>query len=112
MDQSAARAGAASVELDVPMTPQRIIGAHYNMPGLSDIERILVVSDGTFTYQMETFVREPIGVEILANNLTALSSQDATLLDCGGRQASLGSSDVATRQAKRCCLLLRHFPDQ
>lgn len=34
MDQSAARARAASVKLDVLLTPQRIIGAHYNMPGL------------------------------------------------------------------------------
>jgi hypothetical protein len=49
------------------MTPQHILGAHYRMPGLSDIERILVASDGTFTYQLETFVREPIGVEILLN---------------------------------------------
>ena len=51
-------------ERHLSMTPQHILGAHYRMPGLSDIERILVVSDGTFTYQLETFVREPIGVEI------------------------------------------------
>jgi chorismate-pyruvate lyase len=52
------------------------------MPGLSDVERILVVSDGTFTYQLETFVREPIGVEILSNQLAPLSSSDAQLLSC------------------------------
>jgi hypothetical protein len=34
------------------VNPQPILGAHYTMPGLSDVERILVVSDGTFTYQL------------------------------------------------------------
>lgn len=63
-------------------TPQPILGAHYSMPGLSDIERILVVSDGTFTYQLETFVREPIGVEILSNQLAPLALSDARLLNC------------------------------
>jgi chorismate-pyruvate lyase len=62
--------------------PQRILGAHYGMPELSDIERILVVSDGTFTYQLETFVREPISVDILSNELTPLSADEATLLQC------------------------------
>jgi chorismate-pyruvate lyase len=52
------------------------------MPALSDIERILIVSDGTFTYQLETFVREPIGVVILSNQLAPLSASDARLLDC------------------------------
>jgi chorismate-pyruvate lyase len=64
------------------VNPQPILGAHYTMPGLSDIERILVVSDGTFTYQLETFVREPIGVEILSNQLAQLSARDAALLQC------------------------------
>lgn len=64
------------------MTPQPILGAHYSMDGLSDIERILVVSDGTFTYQLETFVREPIGVEILLNQLAPLSPSEAPLLEC------------------------------
>lgn len=64
------------------VTPQPILGAHYNMPGLSDLERILVVSDGTFTYQLEAFVREPIGVEILSNQLVRLSQSDAQLLNC------------------------------
>jgi chorismate-pyruvate lyase len=62
--------------------PQPILGAHYGMPGLSDVERILVVSDGTFTYQLETFVREPIGVNILSNQLLPLSLSNARLLDC------------------------------
>ena len=44
---------------------QPILGTHYTMPGLSDVERLLLVSDGTFTYQLETLVREPVGVEIL-----------------------------------------------
>ena len=51
------------------------------MPGLSDVERILIVSDGTFTYQLETFVREPIGVEILSNQLLPLSTKGAELLN-------------------------------
>jgi chorismate-pyruvate lyase len=62
-------------------TPQPILGAHVNMPGLSDIDRILLVSDGTFTYQLETFVREPIGVEILSNQLLPLSPNAAKLLN-------------------------------
>jgi chorismate-pyruvate lyase len=58
---------------------------HYHPPRLSDIERVLVVSDGTFTYQLETFVREPIGVEILSNQLAQLSSNNAHLLQCRER---------------------------
>jgi chorismate-pyruvate lyase len=73
---------AALAKSRLSKTPQRILGAHFSMPGLSDIERILVVSDGTFTYQLETFVREPIGVEILRNQQEALSSSGARLLGC------------------------------
>ena len=61
--------------------PQPILGTHFSMPGLSDVERILIVSDGTFTYQLETFVREPIGVEILSNQLLPLSTKGAELLN-------------------------------
>lgn len=64
------------------VTPEPILGAHFRMPGLSDVERILLVSDGTFTYQLEAFVREPIGVEILSNELVPLSAGDAQLLQC------------------------------
>jgi chorismate-pyruvate lyase len=77
-----AGATAATAERQQSTTPQPILGAHFSMPGLSDVERILIVSDGTFTYQLETFVREPIGVEILSNQLVPLSSGDARLLDC------------------------------
>jgi chorismate-pyruvate lyase len=65
---------------NINTTPQPILGEHYRMPGLSDVERILVVSDGTFTYQLETFVREPIGVEILSNEQVPLFPGDAELL--------------------------------
>jgi chorismate-pyruvate lyase len=74
MDQKAAAGAMADRH------PKIILGTHYHMPELSDIERILVVSDGTFTYQLETFVREPIGVEILSNQLAQLSSSNAHLL--------------------------------
>jgi chorismate-pyruvate lyase len=74
MDQKAA------VGAMVDCRPKIILGTHYSMPELSDLERILVVSDGTFTYQLETFVREPIGVEILSNQLAQLSSSNAHLL--------------------------------
>jgi chorismate-pyruvate lyase len=67
---------------NINMIPEPILGAHYRMPGLSDVERILVVSDGTFTYQLETFVREPIGVEILSNEQVTLSTSDTQLLQC------------------------------
>jgi chorismate-pyruvate lyase len=63
--------------------PQPILGTHYTMPGLSDIERLLLVSDGTFTYQLETLVRQPVGVEILSNRIAPLSPSDAQLFDCG-----------------------------
>lgn len=68
-------------------TPEPILGAHFSMPGLSDVERILLVSDGTFTYQLEAFVREPIGVGILSNEPIPLSEGNAELLQCraGGR---------------------------
>ncbi len=72
----------ASADNHLAPNPQPILGPHYRMPGLSDIERILIVSDGTFTYQLETFVREPIGVAILSNQLAPLSPSDAQLLDC------------------------------
>ncbi len=61
-------------------TPEPILGAHFRMPGLSDVERILLVSDGTFTYQLEAFAREPIRVEILSNESVPLSAGDAELL--------------------------------
>jgi chorismate-pyruvate lyase len=61
--------------------PQPILGTHFSMPGLPDVERILIVSDGTFTYQLETFVREHIGVEILSNQLMPLSPKGAELLN-------------------------------
>jgi chorismate-pyruvate lyase len=75
-------AATATGERQQSTARQQILGAHYSMPGLSDVERILVVSDGTFTYQLETFVREPIGVEILSNQLSPLSQNDAQLLSC------------------------------
>ena len=79
------RQGVASPKLEPNQAtpPRPILGAHFNMLGLSDIERILLVSDGTFTYQLETFVREPIGVEILSNQLLPLSWSEATLLNRG-----------------------------
>jgi chorismate-pyruvate lyase len=76
------RATATTDERQQSTIPQPILGGHYSMPGLSDVERILVVSDGTFTYQLETFVRESIGVEILSNQLLPLSQSDAQLLNC------------------------------
>jgi len=63
----------SAIANNINTIPESILGAHYRMPGLSDVERILVVSDGTFTYQLETFVREPIGVEILSNEQVTLS---------------------------------------
>jgi chorismate-pyruvate lyase len=79
------RQGCANPELEPKQatSPRPILGTHFNMLGLSDIERILLVSDGTFTYQLETFVREPIGVEILSNQVLALSGNAATLLNRG-----------------------------
>jgi chorismate-pyruvate lyase len=74
------RGGAApKLEPNQATAPQPILGAH--MLGLSDIERILLVADGTFSYQLETFVREPIGVEILSNQLLPLSHNAAPLLN-------------------------------
>ena len=72
---------APKLEPNQATAPQPILGAHFDMLGLSDIERVLLVSDGTFTYQLETFVREPIGVEILSNQLLPLSCNAATLLN-------------------------------
>ena len=72
---------APKLEPNQVTAPQPILGAHFDMLGLSDIERVLLVSDGTFTYQLETFVREPIGVEILSNQLLPLSCNAATLLN-------------------------------
>ena len=77
------RQGSAAPKLEPNQAtaPQPILGAHFNMLGLSDIERILLVADGTFSYQLETFVREPIGVEILSNQLLPLSHNAAALLN-------------------------------
>lgn len=72
----------ATSELHGSPVVRPILGAHYEMPGLSDIERILLVSDGTFTYQLETLVREPIGVEILSNKLAPVVAAEAQLLNC------------------------------
>lgn len=42
-----------------------ILGAHMELADVSDIERIMLACDGTFTFQLEAYVREPIEIEIL-----------------------------------------------
>ncbi len=43
-----------------------ILGAHLDLAGVSDLERIMLACDGTFTFQLEAYVRELIEVEILS----------------------------------------------
>ena len=93
------RQGGANPKLEPHQAtaPHPILGAHFNMLGLSDIERILLVSDGTFTYQLETFVREPIGVEILSNRLLPLTYNAAALLNRSEGSFGLESSNATSR---------------
>jgi len=79
---STAAVAAAKSDNQTLSAAQPILGDHFAMAGLSDIERILLVSDGTFTYQLETFVREPIGVEILFNKLSPVLPSTRQLLGC------------------------------
>jgi chorismate-pyruvate lyase len=109
------RSGAnQKLELNQATRPQPILGAHFHMLGLSDIERILLVSDGTFTYQLETFVREPIGVEILSNQLSPLSCNAAALLNRGegslawNRRTLLRGRDSTTAYAYANSLIDDH----
>ena len=92
-------------------TPEPILGAHFRMPGLSDIERILLVSDGTFTFQLEAFAREPIGVEILERAGSAIGRRCRTPA-MRGRRPGLGPPNSVARQKDRHRLLLRDIGHQ
>jgi len=59
----------------VPETLHPIIGAP--LDGVSDIERMMLACDGTFTLQLEAFFREAISVDILFYEKVVL---DASLL--------------------------------
>jgi|GEM_PF-6093734 len=50
----------------LPDEMQPILGAHLALDGVSDLERIMLACDGTFTFQLEAFVRELIEIEILS----------------------------------------------
>ncbi len=50
----------------LPDNIRPILGAHLNLADVSDLERIMLACDGTFTFQLEAYVRELIEVEILS----------------------------------------------
>ncbi len=52
-------------ECSLPDDIRPILGAHLDLADVSDLERIMLACDGTFTFQLEAYVRELIEVEIL-----------------------------------------------
>jgi len=67
-------------ETDLPDQLIPILGDHMRAVGLSDIERIMLACDGTFTFQLEAFVRESIEVDILAYEEAPLTKNAAAVL--------------------------------
>ncbi len=62
-----------------------IIGAHLDLAEISDLERVMLACDGTFTFQLEAFVREEIEVEILSYVRAPMPRKAAEIMDapCG-----------------------------
>ena len=58
-----------------------ILGAHCDLVGVSDLERIMLACDGTFTFQLEAFVRELIEVDILSYEQCRISGKASAIME-------------------------------
>ena len=52
-------------DCSLPDDYRPILGAHLDLADVSKLERVMLACDGTFTFQLEAFVQEPIEIEIL-----------------------------------------------
>ncbi len=55
----------APPDCSLPNDIRPILGAHLDLADVSDLERVMLACDGTFTFQLEAFVQESIEIEIL-----------------------------------------------
>ncbi|MEM8772546.1 MAG: chorismate pyruvate-lyase family protein [Pseudomonadota bacterium] len=93
------REKSAIPDCQIPDALAPILGAHMEADGLSDIERIMLACDGTFTFQLEAFMREPVEVDILDYELRPAGEKPAAILDAEAG-ASMWERKVLLRGAK------------
>lgn len=75
-----------ALQKDLPPSLEPIIGAHISRNDLSDIERIMLACDGTFTFQLEAFFRETIEVDILHFAKFPLGKNTASFLKTSSKR--------------------------
>ncbi len=67
-------------DCSLPDDIKPILGAHLDLGGVSDLERIMLACDGTFTFQLEAFVRELIQIEILSYERRPIPARAAKIM--------------------------------
>lgn len=70
----------APPDCSLPEDLKPILGAHCDLAGVSDLERIMLACDGTFTFQLEAFVHELIEVDILSYEQRLISGTAAAIM--------------------------------
>ncbi len=70
----------APPECVLPEELKPILGAHCDLAGVSDLERIMLACDGTFTFQLEAFVHELIEVDILSYERRLITGKAAEIM--------------------------------
>ena len=70
----------APPDCSLPKALKPILGAHCDLAGVSDLERIMLTCDGTFTFQLEAFVQELIEVDILSYEQRSITGKAAAIM--------------------------------
>lgn len=68
-------------ECVLPKNLKPILGAHINLTDVSELERVMLACDGTFTFQLEAYLREPIKIKILDYHETALTGPAVAIME-------------------------------
>ena len=68
-------------DCSLPDEIKPILGAHLNLDGVSDLERIMLACDGTFTFQLEAFVQELIRIDILSYERRPIPARAAQIMN-------------------------------
>lgn len=78
---SASPIARATPDCALPQDMKPILGAHLNLAGVSELERVMLACDGTFTFQLEAFVQEAVEVDILSYHETKLDRVAARVMN-------------------------------
>ena len=71
----------APPDCSLPDDMRPILGAHLDLAGVSDLERVMLACDGTFTFQLEAYVREKVEVDILSYARTPIDGAAAIVME-------------------------------